>query len=107
MLENLISNAVAYRKPEGQSKIHVSLTEKDQCIIGVVEDNGIGIREDALPHIWERFYREDAARTKGSHSGLGLSMVRWIVEMHGGKIRAESRKGEGSRFIFELPRTEK
>lgn len=107
MLGNLISNAVAYRKPEGQSKIHVSLTEKDQCIIGVVEDNGIGIREDALPYIWERFYREDAARTKGSHSGLGLSMVRWIVEMHGGNIRAESRKGEGSRFIFELSRTEK
>ena len=50
-----------------------------------------------------RFYRADSARSTDSHSGLGLSMVKWIVEAHGGTIRAESRLGEGTRFIFEIP----
>lgn len=101
MLVNLISNAMRY-SPDGE-KVEVKLIEKDESVIGSVTDHGIGISEKDLPHIWERFYRADTARTDSGHSGLGLSMVKWIVEAHGGSVYAESREGEGSRFVFYFP----
>ena len=104
MLINLISNAVTYSKENGH--VSVSLKRSGGEIIGCVEDDGIGIEAEYLPHIWERFYRADTSRTgrKGeNHSGLGLSMVKWIVQAHGGDVKAESRPGEGSRFTFALP----
>ena len=73
---------------------------------GTVRDDGIGISAEDLPRIWERFYRADDSRTGGSHSGLGLSMVKWIAEVHGGWVKAESRPGEGSVFSFGLPAEE-
>ena len=104
LLENLLSNAVAYRKPEGKCRICVKLTASEQEIICQVEDNGIGIRPEDQERIWERFYRADPSRTEGNHSGLGLSMARWIAQAHGGEIRVESRFGKGSRFLVMLPR---
>ena len=101
LLVNLLENAVYYGKENGMVK--VTLAKKGKMIEGIVEDNGIGISEEDLVHIWERFYRADSARSTDSHSELGLSMVKWIVEAHGGTIRAESRLGEGTRFIFEIP----
>lgn len=101
LLVNLLENAVYYGKENGMVK--VTLSKNGKMIEGIVEDNGIGISEEDLVHIWERFYRADSARSTDSHSGLGLSMVKWIVEAHGGTIRAESRLGEGTRFIFEIP----
>ena len=101
MLVNLISNGVFYSKDKGNVK--VSLFQKDKEIIGVVEDNGIGISEKDLPHIWERFYRADPSRTDGSHSGLGLPMVEWIAKAHGGWVTAESKQGVGTKFIFCIP----
>lgn len=101
LLVNLLENAVYYGKENGMVK--VTLAKNGKMIEGIVEDNGIGISEEDLVHIWERFYRADSARSTDSHSGLGLSMVKWIVEAHGGTIRAESRLGEGTRFIFEIP----
>lgn len=101
LLVNLLENAVYYGKENGMVK--VTLVKNGKMIEGIVEDNGIGISEEDLVHIWERFYRADPARSTDSHSGLGLSMVKWIVEAHGGTIRAESRLGEGTRFIFEIP----
>lgn len=101
LLVNLLENAVYYGKENGMVK--VTLSKNGKMIEGIVEDNGIGISEEDLIHIWERFYRADPARSTDSHSGLGLSMVKWIVEAHGGTIRAESRLGEGTRFIFEIP----
>ena len=80
MLINLISNAMTYSKENGH--VSVSLKRSGGEIIGCVEDDGIGIEAEHLPHIWERFYRADTSRTgrKGeNHSGLGLSMVKWIV----------------------------
>lgn len=103
LLENLLSNAVSYRKPEEKERIRVGLFASEEEVTGMVEDNGIGIREEDLPLIWKRFYRADTARTDSGHSGLGLSMVKWIVEIHGGQIHAESREGEGTRFIFTIP----
>lgn len=101
LLVNLLENAVYYGKENGMVK--VTLSKNGKMIEGIVEDNGIGISEEDLVHIWERFYRADPARSTDSHSGFGLSMVKWIVEAHGGTIRAESRLGEGTRFIFEIP----
>lgn len=101
LLVNLLENAVYYGKENGMVK--VTLAKNGKMIEGIVEDNGIGISEEDLVHIWERFYRADSARSTDSHSGLGLSMVKWIVEAHGGTIRAESRLVEGTRFIFEIP----
>lgn len=101
LLVNLLENAVYYGKENGMVK--VTLSKNGKMIEGIVEDNGIGISEEDLVHIWERFYRADPARSTDSHSGLGLSMVKWIVEAHGGTIRAESRLGEGTRFVFEIP----
>lgn len=104
LLVNLISNAVSYSRPNG--KVTVSLSCADGEITGTVCDNGIGISEEDLPHIWERFYRADASRQPGGHSGLGLSMVKWIAEAHGGSVEAESRLGEGSTFTFHMPAAE-
>ncbi len=104
MLVNLISNAVAYSKENGH--ITVSLKRSGSGIAGCVEDDGIGIAAEHLPHIWERFYRADASRTgrEGeNHSGLGLPMVKWIAEAHGGYVKAESSPGVGSRFLFGFP----
>ena len=68
-------------------------------------DTGVGIDPAELPHIFERFYRGSRANeARGSGSGLGLAIVRSIVDMHGGTVAVESRVGEGSRFIVELPR---
>lgn len=101
---NLLNNAVSYGKENGH--IWVTLqqdTESPHLIKGSVKDDGIGIREDDLPHIWERFYQADPSRTESENSGLGLSMVDWIVKAHHGKITVESTFGEGSSFTFCFP----
>ena len=101
MLDNLLSYAAAYGRQGGY--IRVSLSKKDGQIIGSVKDNGIGIPEAELPHIWTRFYRADSSRAADGHVGLGLPMVKWILEAHGGGIGAESKAGEGSTFKFFFP----
>ena len=100
MMINLLSNALRYG--EGRD-IEVSLSvHNDSDIIGKVKDHGIGISKGDIPHIWERFYRADKSRTGGSHCGLGLSMVKWIAEAHGGSVEVVSKEGEGSEFVFHL-----
>lgn len=100
LLDNLISNAVSYGKKGGYIKVFLS--EDGDMIQGIVEDNGRGIPEECLQKIWERFYRVDTSRTDQGHSGLGLSMAKWIVQAHGGRITVESQEGKGSRFIFRI-----
>lgn len=100
VLGNLVSNALRYTN-EGE-KILLSANRSDGNIILCVADNGCGIAPDVLPHIFERSYRGDSSRS-GNESGLGLSIARSIVELHGGRIRAESN-GDGSKFFitFEI-----
>lgn len=100
---NLIGNAISYGREGGWLK--VGLREKDGTVQGCVEDNGIGIAKDQLPHIWERFYQADASRSgkENTGSGLGLPMVKWIVQAHGGEISVESEPGKGSSFRFSFP----
>lgn len=97
---NLIENAIAYGREGGNIWIHLSGHENG--IQGYVKDDGIGISQEHLPKIWERFYQVDAARAASGEgsSGLGLSMVKWIVEAHGGSITAESHYGRGTTFSF-------
>ena len=83
--------------------IRVGLQNCGALIEGRVQDDGIGISQKDLPHIWERFYQADTSRTEKESSGLGLSMVRWIVDVHGGTIDVDSKIGEGSCFYFSFP----
>ena len=105
MLVNLISNAICYGNEGGH--ILVSCFRQNGFITGSVEDDGIGISAEDLPHIWDRFYRADTSRSASGHSGLGLSMVKWIIEAHGGTITAESIPGKGTIFTFLLPEEKK
>ena len=102
VLENLIDNAVKYT-PKG-SHINVSTQQRENKIEICIRDNGPGIPEADLPHIFERFYRVDKGRSreKGG-TGLGLSIVKHIVQLHGGQVRVESKLGQGTAFFFTLP----
>lgn len=99
---NLIENAITYGRDGGN--IWIALGEEGSHISGYIRDEGIGIREETLPKIWDRFYQADPSRTASGEgsSGLGLSMVRWIVEAHEGSITAKSRYGEGTTFYFRF-----
>lgn len=104
MMSNLLSNAVRYSHDGG--KVEVILEERDGEVRGRVKDHGVGIAAEDLPRIWERFYRADSSRTETSHSGLGLSMVRWIARAHGGDVSVISEAGKGSEFAFYFPARE-
>jgi two-component system OmpR family sensor kinase len=97
----LLDNAVKYT-PEG-GRVTVRVRERDGWAGLEVSDTGVGIPEDQLPLIFERFYRADASRTAGG-AGLGLSIARQIAEAHGGRIEVESTPGEGSTFRLLLPK---
>ncbi len=102
MLINLLSNAVQYGKQDGL--VEISLQRVNGNVQGKIFDNGIGIAPEYLDKIWDRFFQIDPSRsnTNGS-SGLGLSMVKWIIEKHNGTIIAESTVDEGTIFTFFLP----
>lgn len=103
MLMNLLENAVNYGHYRGH--IDIRLWPENGFVCGSIRDDGIGIAPEHLPHIWERFYQADSARSAAGSSGLGLSMVAWIVQAHQGRIQAESTLGRGSCFTFFLPRS--
>lgn len=99
---NLISNAVKYTPAGGQ--VRVVLEEQDGWAVGTVEDTGIGIAPQEQGRIFDEFYRTPQAKEIVSHgTGLGLPLVKQIVEGHGGSIAVESKLGQGSRFVFQLP----
>lgn len=100
---NLVSNAIKYSAEGGHIQINVADGKKTATLI--VEDQGIGIPQKDLPLIFERFYRTDRSRNrKTGGAGIGLTIVKAIVQAHGGKIAVESKEGEGSRFIIILPK---
>ena len=101
MITNLIFNAVKYT-PQG-GRVSVKAYENSEHIIVSIKDNGIGIPENELPHIFDEFYRASNARAcEKDGTGLGLSIAKQIVESHGGQIRAESRLGQGTLVEFTL-----
>jgi signal transduction histidine kinase len=99
-LSILLDNAVKYT-PEG-GEVRVWAHESDGQVGVTVRDTGVGIPEEELPRIFERFYRADKARTRGG-AGLGLAIARQIAEAHGGTIEVRSTQGKGSTFILQIP----
>src|SRR5687767_9788876 len=97
----LLDNAVKYT-PEGGS-VTVRVEEENGGVALAVSDTGVGISEDQLPLVFERFHRADPSRSEGG-TGLGLSIARQIAEAHGGTIEARSKLGVGSTFVLLLPR---
>ncbi len=100
VLINLIQNAIKFT-PAGGS-IQVRATERAGWLRIAVSDTGVGIHEDELPRLFERFYKSDRAR-RSSGTGLGLAIAKHIVLTHGGRIGVESTLGRGSIFTVELP----
>ena len=102
VIYNLMENAVKYTQTGGLIKVSLQRQGKEAKL--TVVDNGPGIPKENLPHIFDRFYRVDKARSreKGG-TGLGLSIVHQLVLLHGGSIRVESEEGKGAAFIVELP----
>lgn len=103
MTLNLLDNAIRYTQPGGKVA-----AELESCADGVllrISDNGIGIPPEAAPHVFERFFRADKARSRGNGGfGLGLAIVKWIAESHNGVVELASEPGEGSVFTVTLPR---
>ena len=102
---NLIENAVKYTPRGGQ--VSVELGSNDGRAVFTVADTGIGIAPGDLPHVFDRFWRADSARTRTSEragTGLGLAICKWIAEAHGGTIDVQSRPGRGTTFTVGLPR---
>lgn len=99
---NLISNAYQY-SPENTT-ITVSLKTEGENVVFSVKDEGIGIAEEHLSKIWDRFYQVDSSRAgdRNGSSGLGLSMVKWIADRHNGELKVNSEVGKGSEFIFKI-----
>lgn len=102
LLVNLLDNAIKYTPPGGSARL--SLSVKDSSAVIEVSDSGRGIPDSALPHIFERFYRQtDPRDSRVTGFGLGLAISKWIADAHGGSIEADSREGIGSRFVVTLP----
>ncbi|MEI8201102.1 MAG: ATP-binding protein [Eubacteriales bacterium] len=103
ILVNLISNALKYT-PDGGS-IEIRTAETPDSVVISIKDSGIGISSEDLPYIFERFYRADKSRSRATGgSGIGLAIVKFLAEAHGGTVTVESRPGEGSEFTVAIPR---
>jgi two-component system phosphate regulon sensor histidine kinase PhoR len=101
---NLLSNAIKYTPDGGQITVDVSVDERRGLAVCSVADTGAGIPPDDLPHIFDKFYRVRANSRMAKGTGLGLTMVKHIIEtVHDGKITVTSEQGKGSTFCFELP----
>jgi signal transduction histidine kinase len=102
MIMNLVKNSIIYGNENGHTKIS---TEKSEKFITInVDDDGIGISDEDLPHVFERFYRASKSmKADGNSVGLGLAIVKWVAELHGGDVGARNKKNGGTIFSVSLP----
>jgi PAS domain S-box-containing protein len=104
VFQNLLSNAIKFSPSGGE--VRVKLEEGPDCVQVAISDQGIGIAQEKLERIFERFYQLDGSATRRFEgAGLGLTIAKQIVEAHGGKIWAKSQLGKGSTFFFSLPKS--
>ena len=100
--DNLVQNALAHTPASGS--VTLRARRNWEALVVSVEDTGVGIAAEHLPHLFERYYRVDSARARSSGGfGLGLAIVQTIVAAHGGTIRVESELGVGTTFTVTLP----
>lgn len=105
LLLNLVTNAVKYTPAGG--RVTIGLADRGSALVITVADTGIGIAAGDLPHIFDRFWRADPARSREGErpgAGLGLAITKWVAEAHGGTIAVQSRPGRGTQFTVTLPR---
>jgi heavy metal sensor kinase len=100
LMTNLLDNALRFTDGGGSAVVGIGRGERTATIR--VRDTGPGISAEHLPHVFDRFYQADSSRASGG-CGLGLSICRWIVQVHGGSIEATSTEGKGAEFTVELP----
>ena len=104
VLDNLVENVFRYAPEFTELKLSARLSEEKDYVLCSISDDGPGIPEKSLPHLFERFYRVDKGRSKEKGgTGLGLSITKHIILAHGGQVRAESVLGQGCTIIFSLP----
>lgn len=102
-LSNLVENGIRYNQPGGF--VRIKAEEEDECVVITVVDNGIGIPDEELEQIFERFYRVDHSRSRASGgTGLGLAITEHIIDLHQGLIDVQSKVGDGTTFTVRLPR---
>lgn len=102
---NLLSNAIKYNRPNGTVMLHADSNENEMRVN--IQDTGVGIPDEALPHLFEKFYRVRDNETRVSGTGLGLSICKQIVHGHGGRVEVKSKIGVGTVFTVIIPRTGK
>ncbi|WP_414858901.1 sensor histidine kinase [Paenibacillus sp. Soil787] len=100
---NILYNAIKFSTRGGFIDVHVEIKDEPSELVIRVTDSGVGISEEDLPHIFERFYKVSKSRSTSGGSGLGLAIAKEIVQYHGGQIWAESRLGKGCSISFSLP----
>ena len=105
VINNIIANSLKYAKSDVKGRIELSAQSYQKSVIISIADNGIGVKAQNLPRIFDTFYREDLSRTNAAESsGLGLSVCRQIVELHGGQIWATGKEGEGLTILISINR---
>lgn len=105
VLLNLTSNAIKYNRPNGSILIAGNYTDNDLSIL--VQDTGLGIPEESIPHLFEKFYRVRDHEGKATGTGLGLSICKQIIQGHNGRIEVKSKVGIGTSITFYIPRAQR
>lgn len=104
VINNIISNSIKYKKQDVKGKLTITISEYSQSVIFEIKDNGMGVDKESLPRIFDTLYRADKARSNvRDGSGLGLSVCKQIIELHGGMIWAQSEIGNGLSIFISLP----
>jgi signal transduction histidine kinase len=101
VLLNLLSNAIKYNRPNGTVMLHAEVAEKEMALY--VQDTGLGIPDESLPHLFQKFYRVREHESRVAGTGLGLSICKQIINGHGGRIEVKSKIGVGTVFSVFLP----
>ncbi|MFW5991711.1 MAG: sensor histidine kinase [Halanaerobiaceae bacterium] len=101
MLRSFVDNSIKYTPAGGE--IIIDLIKENSNIKFVIEDTGVGIPEEDIPHIFERFYRVDKSRSDKKGTGLGLAIAKWIIDQHRGEVKVESSPGEGTKITVFFP----
>jgi signal transduction histidine kinase len=102
VLLNLLSNAIKYNRPNGSIIITGNFTDTELSVM--IQDTGLGIPEESIPHLFEKFFRVREHEGKAAGTGLGLSICKQIIQGHNGRIEVKSKMGVGTAFTVHIPR---